>query len=208
MLRKMYITILNPLITQNQPSLGIILRYCTNWTDLVKITIDLSNYCKILATVTILTREIFMSKVSCGQNAGDEVSLAQKYCKIWTEGVSLAQKYCKIWTEGVKLSNYNVLMKIMKWFIKLTIAADWIKYGILTHMAQWAAVLWITAFYPVWHYVPSGVIATGILTMALWPWHYYQRHFDRGILSPAFWPLAFCPTGILSAALCHGISKT
>ena len=72
-------------------------------------------------------------------------------------------------------------------------------------MAQWAAVIWAAAFYPVWHYVPSGVIATGILTMALWPWHYYQRHFDRGILSPAFWPLAFCPTGILSAALCHGI---
>ena len=36
------------------------------------------NYCKMQATDTILTREIIMLKVSCGQNAGDEVSVAQK----------------------------------------------------------------------------------------------------------------------------------
>ena len=55
----------------------IILRYCTNKTDTVKMAIDLFNYCKILAAVTILIREIIKFKIASWQNVGDEVSLGQ-----------------------------------------------------------------------------------------------------------------------------------
>ena len=40
--------------------------------------IALFNYCKILATVTILTRVIIKLKIPSGQNVGDEKSLGQR----------------------------------------------------------------------------------------------------------------------------------